>query len=357
MTVVATFQIEFHRFLDRDGAPTGELPDFARQADTLLDLYRWMVLTRVFDEKAIALQRTGRMGTYASSAGAEAIAVGVGCAMAPGDLLLPSYREHGAQLLRGVRMRDILLYWGGDERGSAHPPESQDFPVSVPVGSHACHAVGAAFAMQHRGQQRASVCVLGDGATSKGDFYESINVAGTWRLPAVFVVNNNQWAISLPRARQSAAETLAQKAIAAGFPGMQVDGNDVIAVRHTVTEALTRARNGEGPTLVEALSYRMSDHTTADDASRYRPGEELEAHLGDDPLARLRTYLLDNGMLEGTAEQTLREACAAQVQSEVQAYLDTPPQPARAMFDYLHATLPEALHSQREALAREADDG
>jgi pyruvate dehydrogenase E1 component alpha subunit len=196
MNEAASFEIAHTRFLDLDGRAVREFPDFARDPQALIALYRAMVLTRAFDAKAIALQRTGRLGTYGSSLGQEAVAVGVGAAMAPEDVLLPSFREQGAQILRGVTMVEILLYWGGDERGSDFAGPRQDFPVCVPVGTHAPHAAGVALALQLRGARRAAVCVLGDGATSKGDFYEAMNFAGVRRLPLVFVVNNNQWAIS-----------------------------------------------------------------------------------------------------------------------------------------------------------------
>ncbi|HEY4773682.1 MAG TPA: thiamine pyrophosphate-dependent enzyme, partial [Xanthobacteraceae bacterium] len=169
----------------------GPLPDFAREPDELLALYRAMVLTRSFDTKAIALQRTGRLGTYASSLGQEAVAVGIAAAMAPSDVLLPSFREHGAQLWRGVSLKELFLYWGGDERGNDFAGPRQDFPNCVPVGTHAPHAVGVALAFRLRGEARAAVCVFGDGATSKGDVAEALNMAGVWQVPAVFVVNNN----------------------------------------------------------------------------------------------------------------------------------------------------------------------
>ena len=208
-----------------------------------------MVLTRTFDQKAVALQRTGRLGTYASSLGQEAVAIGVGAAMRTEDVLLPYAREHGTQLLRGVTLTELLLFWGGDERGSAFQGPREDFPVSVPVGSHIPHAAGVALAFALRGEPRVAVCVSGDGSTSKGDFYEGLNLAGVWKLPVVFVVTNNQWAISVPRSAQTAAETIAQKAIAVGFGGEQVDGNDVVAVRQVVGAAIERARDGGGPHL------------------------------------------------------------------------------------------------------------
>ena len=217
--------------------------DLDREA--LVGLYRAMVLARTFDAKAIALQRTGRLGTFPSGLGQEAVGVGLAAAMGRHDVFLPSFREHGAQIVRGVTLEELFLFWGGDERGNVFAGPVEDFPVSVPVGSHVPHAVGAALAFKLRREPRVAVAALGDGATSKGDFYEALNVAGVWALPVVFVVANNQWAISVPRASQTRAETLAQKAIAAGFDGVQVDGNDVIAVRQVVAEALDKARAGE----------------------------------------------------------------------------------------------------------------
>jgi pyruvate dehydrogenase E1 component alpha subunit len=307
-----------------------------------------MLLTRLFDGKAMALQRTGQLGTYASSLGQEAIGAAIGSAMRPEDVLLPAYREYAAQFLRGVRMTDILLYWGGDERGMDYRLPREDFPICVPVGSHAAHAVGVAFAFKHRRQARVAVCVLGDGGTSKGDFYEAINLAGVWHLPVLFVINNNQWAISMPREKQSAAATLAQKAIAGGFPGEQVDGNDVIALRHRVQQALEGIRRDQEPRLIEALTYRLSDHTTADDARRYRPQPEVEARRADDPLRRLRRYLINAGYWSDERDKELTQACLGEVNAAVQDYLDTPPQPPESMFDYLYAQLPDALAEQRE---------
>jgi pyruvate dehydrogenase E1 component alpha subunit len=318
-------------------------------------MYRAMVLTRTFDAKAIALQRTGRLGTYASSLGQEAVAVGVGAAMRPTDVLVPSFREHGAQLWRGVTAVELLLFWGGDERGSNFAGPRQDFPVSVPIGSHAPHAAGAALALQLRGEPRAVVCVLGDGATSKGDFYEALNLAGVWKLPVVYVVNNNQWAISVPRERQSAAKTLAQKAIAAGFDGVQVDGNDVVAVRDAVARALDTARSGAGPSLVECDTYRLCDHTTADDATRYRDAAEVSARWKDEPLLRLRNHLVARGAWDKERELAMLAECTRQVEEAAAAYLAHPPAPPSDMFDYLFETLPAALIPERRAVASEGE--
>ncbi len=352
---VAHFEITYTQFLDEAGRELQGFPERQRDPATLRALYEVMARTRTFDKKAIALQRTGQLGTFASSLGQEAIGAGVGAAMNPEDVLLPSYRDYAAQFSRGVTMTEVLLYWGGDERGMDYQGPRRDFPICVPVASHACHAAGVALAMKYRDEPRVAVAILGDGATSKGDFYEAINVAGVWRLPVVFVVNNNQWAISVSRRGQTAAETLAQKAVAAGIPGEQVDGNDVVAVRERVGTAIERARAGQGASLVECLSYRLGDHTTADDASRYRDPAEVEAAARRDPIERLRAYLLDANHWSAADEERLLARCAAEVEAAVTSYLALPALPPASMFEHLYASLPQSLEEQRRAVAGETD--
>jgi len=352
--VVARFEVRRIGYLDRDGRAVAELPAFARDVSELVAMYRAMVLTRTFDAKAVALQRTGRLGTYASSLGQEAVAVGVGAAMRADDVLVPSFREHGAQLWRGVTPVELLLFWGGDERGSDFAGPREDFPVSIPIGSHAPHAAGVSLALKLRGERRAVVCVLGDGATSKGDFYEALNLAGVWKLPVVYVINNNQWAISVPRAKQSAASTLAQKAIAGGVDGVQVDGNDVLAVRDAVGRALENARGG-APSVVECETYRLCDHTTADDASRYRDAAEVSARWKDEPILRLRSYLVTANAWDKRRELAMLAECTKEVEGAAAAYLDYPPAAPTDMFDYLFETLPAALIPERRAVANEGD--
>lgn len=346
-STVASFVIERRRFLTPGGEVVADLPAFADDPAQLTRLYRAMVLTRAFDAKAIALQRTGRLGTYPSSLGQEAVAIGVASAMRRDDVLLPSFREHGAQLWRGVTLVELLLYWGGDERGSDSSGPKHDFPVNVPVGSHVPHAVGVALAFKLRGEARAAVCVFGDGATSKGEVAESLNIAGVWRLPAVFIINNNCWAISVPVSRQTAAATLAQKAIAAGIPGEQVDGNDVIAVRESVERALARAYAGEGPSLIEALTYRLGDHTTADDASRYRDDADVSARWSEEPVARLRRYLTKRGVWTKEDEERTLVEVATEVDAAAEAFLGTPAQAPDSMFGYTYATMPRDVTDQR----------
>jgi pyruvate dehydrogenase E1 component alpha subunit len=350
VSVAASFEVHYTQFLDESGKATRALPAFASDLPHLTDLYRWMVLMRTYDAKAVALQRTGQLGTYAQILGQEAIQAGVGSAMRSDDVFLMTYREQGVQLMRGVSMKELFLYWSGDERGSDYAGPRRDFPICITIAAHATHAAGAAYAIKLRRESRAVVCALGDGATSKGDFYEGMNAAGTWALPVVFVVSNNQWAISVPRSTQTASQTLAQKAIAAGIRCEQIDGNDLIAIRDAMDRALIQARSGGGASLIEAITYRLSDHTTADDASRYRSADEVAEAWKHEPIVRIRNYLVSAGAWDKTREEALLKECNDKVQAAVQEYLDTPPPPPAAMFEHLYASLPAGLEQQRAEL-------
>src|SRR5713101_3862547 len=353
--VIARFEIRRRAYFAPDGAGLRRLPSFAYDIALLVSFYRAMVLARAFDLKAVSLQRTGRLGTYAVALGQEAVGVGIASAMREEDVLLPSYRDNAALLWRGVKMEEILLYWGGDERGNNSSGPAHDFPYCIPVGSQAPHAAGVAYAFKFRKEPRVAVCLFGDGATSKGDVWEAMNFAGVWKLPVVFVANNNQWAISVPLRLQTASETLAQKAIAAGFRGEQVDGNDVIAVRDAVEEAISGARNGNGPCLIEALTYRLGDHTTADDAARYRPPEEVQARWKEEPIARLRSYLVGRKAWGKSQEEQLAAECQERVEAAVKRYLATGARGPQTMFDHLYAELPAAYAGQRRELERASD--
>lgn len=350
--VVAHFDVDYRACVDADGVAIGDLPAFAQDAEQMRQLYRSMVLVRTFDTKAVNLQRTGKLGTYPSCLGHEATHVGVGAAMHADDVLFSVYREVGTKFWRGVEPLDILLYWGGDERGTQYRLSPQDFPFCVPIGSQMPQAAGAALALQIRAEQRCAVAFIGDGGTSQGSFYEAINFAGVKALPLVCVIVNNGWAISVPVSAQTAAQTLAQKAIAAGVPALQIDGNDVVVVREVVGAAVERARSGGGPTVIEALTYRLSDHTTSDDASRYRPAEEVEAARRREPIARLAALLRARGWWDDAQEQALRQQSIATVEAAVRAYLATPKQSTDSMFDHLFATAPTALAAQREVARR-----
>ncbi len=355
LPVIARFEVRRRSYLAPDGTVLRPLPDFASDIPKLLGLYRGMVLTRAFDLKAVSLQRTGRLGTYAVSLGQEAVSVGIASAMRQEDVLLPSYRDNGTLLWRGTKMEEILLFWGGDERGNLSSGPAHDFPYCIPVGSQAPQAAGVAYAFKLRKEPRVAVCLFGDGATSKGDVWEAMNFAGVHKLPLLFVANNNQWAISVPLKLQTASQTLAQKAIAAGFTGEQVDGNDVIAVRAAAEEAIAQARAGGGPRLIEALTYRLSDHTTADDAARYRPPEEVQTRWREEPIARLRAYLVSQKAWGKAQEEELAAECQKEIEAAIERYLAVPPRAPETMFDHLYAELPRTYASQRAQLSGGSD--
>ena len=341
-------EISFHRQISANGERLTAQPSHVSH-DDLVACYRTMVLIRLFDRKAVALQRTGQMGTYPSCLGQEAISTAIGHTMKASDVFVPYYRDQATQYLRGVPLHRILAYWGGEETGNVFEGNAQqDLPNCVPIATQLSHAAGIAAAFKVRGEHRAVVVTCGDGATSRGDFYEAINVAGAWQLPMVVVVNNNQWAISVPRRLQSNADTLAHKAYAAGIDAYRVDGNDAEAMLDVMHEALETAWHGKGATLIEAVSYRLGDHTTADDASRYRSSEELNHAWEQEPVKRLQTYLYKRGLWDETRETQLVNECHAIIQREVDAYLALAPQPPEAFFDHLYARLPDDLAAQRD---------
>ncbi|NVJ62114.1 MAG: pyruvate dehydrogenase (acetyl-transferring) E1 component subunit alpha [Gammaproteobacteria bacterium] len=349
MTTVAKFDIKYTQYIDKDGKPVSKkLPKLATDFKTLKTLYRSMNRIRTLDTKAYALQRTGKMGTYPAALGQEAIGVGFGSALNKEDVLVPYYRGQAAMIEHGVTMEEVLLYWGGDERGSDYQNAREDFPIAVPIATQLLHAAGVAKAMQLKGEKRCVATEIGEGGTSEGDFYEAINVAGIWNLGVVFFINNNQWAISVPSEIQTACETYAQKAIAAGIECVQVDGNDIIAVREASEKAFEKARAGKGPTLIECVSLRLCDHTTADDARRYRPEGELDKGWEEEPILRLRKYLEANKQWSKKDEEKMQAELAAEVQQAVDNYVNTAPQAPEAMFDYLYEELPARTMEQRE---------
>lgn len=309
-------------------------------------IYELLVFARTFDQRALSLQREGRIGTYAPIAGQEASQIGTAFAMEKTDWAFPSFRENGVYLARGHPAYKILQYWSGDERGLRTEGDVNMFPVCIPVATHVPHAVGAAMAAKYRGDRVAAVAYFGDGATSKGDFHEGLNFAGVFKLPVVFVCQNNQWAISVPRERQTAAKTLAQKAFAYGFDGIQVDGNDVFAVYKAAKEALDKAKRGDGPTLIECFTYRMSDHTTADDASRYRTKEEVEAWKPKDPILRVRRYMEKKGLWTEAYQGEIEARSKALVdEAERKAESVDPPLPAD-MFTYTYENFTQRQQRQ-----------
>jgi pyruvate dehydrogenase E1 component alpha subunit len=353
MSVVASFEIQYLQYLGPDGRLVREdLPDFALDRRNLVELFKQMLYVRTFDTKSVALQRTGKLGTYASCLGHEATHIGIGSAMQHDDVFAPSYREYGAQIVRGVKLREILMYWGGDERGNDFSGPPHDYSWCVPIGTQCLHAAGAALAFKLRGEPRVAVSCVGDGGSSKTDTYAAINSAGAYTLPFVLCIINNQWAISVPRKAQTGAKTLAQKGIAGGLDCLQVDGNDIIAVRAAMDQALKRARDGHGGTVLELVTYRLADHTTADDARRYRDDAEVKEAWEREPMSRLRTFLVSEGVWSEAEEAAWKEECGKLVDVEVNAYLETKVQPVEVMFDYLYAELPADLQAQRADLLK-----
>ena len=354
MTVAASFEIEYLQYLKPDGSLSGELPPAVQDASALLPLFKRMLFVRTFDSKAIALQRTGKLGTYAACLGHEATHVGIGASMQPEDVFAPSYREYGAQFERGVRPREVLMYWGGDERGNDFEGPRNDYPWCVPISTQCLMASGAALAFKLRDEKRVAVATCGDGGSSKTDFYAAVNSAGAFDLPLVLCVINNGWAISVPRKAQTGAKTLAQKGLAGGLHCLQVDGNDIVAVLEAMRRATERARKGEGGSVIEFLTYRLHDHTTADDARRYRDDAEVKAAWEKEPFLRLRKYLTNQKLWDEAQENAWIEECGKLVDVEINAYLETPVQPVEAMFDYLYADMPADVLAQREqAIAQE----
>jgi pyruvate dehydrogenase E1 component alpha subunit len=355
MSSTVRFEIDYLQYLDAEGVLVNEnLPEFARDPEQLRALYKDMLKVRCFDAKAVALQRTGKLGTYAACLGHEAAHVGIGSSLRLDDVFAPSYREYGAQFARGVKPREVLLYWGGDERGNDFSGPAHDFSWCVPIATQCLHAAGSALAFKLRGEARVALACVGDGGSSKTDTYAAINAAGAYGLPFVLCIINNQWAISVPRKAQTGAQTLAQKGIAGGLECLQVDGNDIIAVKAAVEFAVKRARHGHGGTVLELITYRLSDHTTADDARRYRDDEQVKAAWQREPVKRLKAYLLAKGWWNEEEETAWIAESNAWADAEVDAYLATPVQPVAAMFDYLYAELPHDVAEQREqALAGE----
>jgi pyruvate dehydrogenase E1 component alpha subunit len=310
-----------------------------------LTLFRDMTLLRAFDERAINLQRQGRIGTFPPSLGQEASEIGSAHAIRPTDWIVPSYRDHGALHVHGVPWENVLLFAMG--RTASLSADVKALPTSIPIATHLPHAVGLAMASQRLGRDDVAIAYFGDGATSEGDFHEALNFAGVFRAPVVFFCQNNGWAISVPRTRQTAAETLAQKAVAYGIAGARVDGNDVLAVYQAVTEAVARARAGEGPTLVEAETYRLGPHTTADDPTRYRPEAEYEDwKTHRDPLIRMAGWLRDKGWISPAEEAEGRAEAEARI-AEAVAAAEALPLPAIAdMFTHVYHAMPDRLREQ-----------
>jgi pyruvate dehydrogenase E1 component alpha subunit len=309
-----------------------------------------MVFIRLADQRALSLQRQGRFGTYAPIWGQEACQVGSTYPLQKDDWVFPAFREIGAALMMGISLKKFYLYWMGNEIGSRSPEGINVMPVSVPVGSQTLHAVGAAWAAKIKGDKIVTIAYFGDGATSKGDFHEAMNFAGVFKTPTIFFCQNNQFAISVPRSLQTASKTIAQKAIAYGFDGIQVDGNDLFAVIMATKEAVEKARSGAGPTLIEGVTYRFGPHTTADDPTKYRKEEEIEPWKPLDPLVRLRLYLKGRGLWNEEVETRITEEAQKEIDQTVKEAEAVPTPEVEEIFKYVFAEMTPPLKEQLEYL-------
>ncbi len=356
ITTIGPFELSFLQVLDEEGNLDERLdPDISD--DLRLAMYRQMLRARMADDKLLKLQRQGRVGTFAPCTGQEAAVVGPALAMRQTDWFVGAFRELGGLLVRGVPVWKYYLYYAGYEEGNVWPEAPRTLPVSVPVASQLLHAVGLTYAARLQGEdQTAAVAFVGDGGTSQGDFHEALNMASVWNLPLVVVIQNNQWAISTPREAQARSRTLAQRALAYDIHGIQVDGNDVLATYKAVSEALARGRAGHGPTLVEAVTYRLVMHTTADDPKKYRDEEEVEkVWWPREPLRRFRRHLEKKGLWDDEREEQLlaeirEELARATERFETWVAQDRDPLVA---FEHVYESMPPSLARQRaEFIAR-----
>ncbi len=333
--IIESFQVRRLEILDEKGDIDESLMPALSDKD-ILKIYELMILARTFDQHALKLQREGRLGTYAPILGQEASQIGSAFALNKSDWVFPSYRESGVYIAVGYPLQMILQYWVGDERGLKSPDDLNIFPISIPVGTQVPHAVGVAMAAKYKKDKIAVVVYFGDGGTSKGDFHEGMNMAGVFKIPVVFICQNNHWAISLPREKQTASKTLAQKACAYGIEGIQVDGNDVFAVYKATDYALNKARDGSGPTLIECITYRIFDHTTADDATRYRSKEEVEIWKARDPIQRLRLFIEKKGLWSAEYQKNIEEKSKSTIDEAVKIMESIKPPSPSEIFTYIY---------------------
>jgi pyruvate dehydrogenase E1 component alpha subunit len=346
---VASFNVEYFQVMDENGDVDSSLmPDLDESK-----LKELMVLARVYDEKMFKLQRSGKIGTYAQLKGEEASEIGSAYALEKNDWVCPSFRETGVFLVRKMDLVKLTQSWKGDTRALKGVTGSRDLPVCIPIGTQTLYADGIAWAMKLKGEKSVVITYFGDGGTSEGDTLEAMNFAGVYNLPIIFMCQNNQWAISTPRNIQTASQTIAQKAVAFGIRGVQVDGNDVIAVYKVVKEALERARSGQGPTLIESVTYRLGDHTTSDDASRYRPVEELNYWLARDPIERLKKYFQKIGTWNDDYGKWVYDTVSKEIDDAVEKAMQISKPEPDELFDNVWSKLPKELEEQKRMLKEE----
>jgi len=350
--ILKEFKVEYLQILDEHGNCDEALMPKLSDED-IKKMYEMLILIRVFDQKAFNMQRQGRLGTYIQFKGQEACQVGSAFAMQDDDFIFPMYRNSGLLIARKHPIVQILQYWNGDERGMKSPKNVNNFPIAIPVGTQIIHAAGAGWAAKLRGIKQVSVTFFGEGATSKGDFHEAMNFAGVFNAQTIFFCENNQFAISVPRDKQTHAETIAQKAIAYGVEGIQIDGMDIFAVYKATKDAIDKARAGKGPTLIEAYTYRLCDHSTSDDASRYRSKEEFESWMKKDSIERLEKYMRKKNLLDDAYKAKVLEQSQQIIEKEVAEFEKiTPPNP-EDMFKFVYAEMtPQQKEEMEDILGK-----
>ena len=347
--VLKEFKVEYLQILDENGNCDEPLmPKLS--GEEIKKMYEMLVLARVFDQKAFNMQRQGRLGTYIQFKGQEACQIGSAAVMEDKDWVFPMYRNSGLLIARKHPIVQILQYWNGDERGMTSPDNVNNFPIAIPVGTHLIHAAGAAWAAKLKGTKQIAIAYFGEGASSKGDFHEAMNFAGVFNVPCVFICENNQYAISVPRPKQTHSETIAQKAIAYGIEGIQVDGMDIFAVYKSTKDAVEKARAGKGPTLIEMFTYRLCDHSTSDDASRYRSKEEFEAWMKKDSIERLEKYMRKKGLLDDNYKQKVLEQSQQIIEKAVTEFEKLAPPDPKDMFKYVYAEMTQQQREEMEEL-------
>lgn len=340
-----------YQILNAEGKLVGRLPNLSNER--LLELYRFMRLARAFSDKVIALQRQGRATTFGSLAGQEATTVGLAAPLQSQDWLATSYREIASLIVKGVPLSTMLYSFRGMTPAN-WPSEARCLPYQIVIGTQMLHAVGLGMAAKIAGEDAVAVGVCGDGATSEGDFNEALNFAGVFQAPVVLIVQNNGWAISVPRKKQSAAASFAARGAGFGVPAQLVDGNDILAVYDAVQQAVERARSGLGPGLIETLTYRMGAHTTADDPTRYRDANELASWQSKDPIKRFQIFLLERDLLSTGEIEQMGTSIEEEINSAVEAAESIPDMAPDSFFDYASAELTPRLQEQRADLLRHA---
>ena len=346
--------VPFSRLSESGILDSGEAPMSDEQ---VLQALRYMVLNRVFDDKAISLQRQGRFGTFSSGRGQEASVVGAAFALDPSkDWIAPQYREFPAYIRHGYPMENFALYFMGNPKGGSIPADAKILPIQISLAAQIPQATGVAWGMKIQGCDGVAITFFGDGASSEGDFHESLNLAGIVKAPVIFFLQNNGWAISTPRESQTASRSFAERALGYGIEGVMVDGNDLLAVYEVTARAVARARAGHGPTLIESVTYRTGAHNTADDPTRYADAQELEKWQQRDPIVRVENYLRSKGLWDEKLAQEIHESCVQQVEEAMDKARNTPLATSDALFDHVYAEPPQRMLDQKSDWAKRNGD-